>query len=95
MTMQFVFVMSDQHKPAEQLWTITPVAADPDSCENMSPPICSGTDAYKTLTVCDFTFRASMTRSRASSSPSRMLKSISNSALVKLSMFSLDCQGKR
>lgn len=41
------------------------------------------------------TFRASMTRSRASSSPSRMLKSISNSGLVILSMFSLDCEDKR
>lgn len=41
------------------------------------------------------TFRASMTRSRASSSPSRTLKSISNSGLVKLSMFSLDCKDRR
>jgi len=44
---------------------------------------------------CHGTLRASMTRSRASSSPSRMLKSISNSGLVKLSMFSLDCEDTR
>lgn len=39
------------------------------------------------------TFRASMTRSRASSSPSRMLKSINNSGLVRLSMLNLDWKG--
>lgn len=40
------------------------------------------------------TFRASMTRSRASSSPSRMLKSISSSGLVRLSIFSLGCEDR-
>lgn len=40
------------------------------------------------------TLRASMTRSRASSSPSRMLKSISSSDLDRLSIFMLDCEDR-
>lgn len=36
------------------------------------------------------TFRASITRSRASSSPSRMLKSINNSGFVRFSILNLD-----
>lgn len=41
------------------------------------------------------TFRASMTRSRASSSPSRMLKSVNNSGLVRLSILNLAWRGEK